>query len=72
MCIAIECSYKLDQKKEFKFLCELCTFSQIRSQLCINSVDIRWPIQLGLSNITALNQMLGQAKLICSLLSKLF
>ena len=22
MCIAIECSYKLDQKNEFKFLCE--------------------------------------------------
>ena len=32
VCIAIECSYKLDQKNEFKFLCELCTFSQIRSQ----------------------------------------
>ena len=31
VCIAIECSYKLDQKNEFKFLCELCTFSQIRS-----------------------------------------
>ena len=33
MCIAIECSYKLDQKNEFKFLCELCTFSQIRSHM---------------------------------------
>ena len=33
MCIAIECSYKLDQKNEFKFLCELCTFSQIRSHI---------------------------------------
>ena len=33
VCIAIECSYKLDQKNEFKFLCELCTFSQIRSQI---------------------------------------
>ena len=33
VCIAIECSYKLDQKYEFKFLCELCTFSQIRSHL---------------------------------------
>ena len=33
VCIAIECSYKLDQKNEFKFLCELCTFSQIRSHI---------------------------------------
>ena len=33
VCIAIECSYKLDQKNEFKFLCELCTFSQIRSHM---------------------------------------
>ena len=33
MCIAIECSYKLDQKNELKFLCELCTFSQIRSHI---------------------------------------
>ena len=33
MCIAIECSYKLDQKNEFKFLCELCTFLQIRSHI---------------------------------------
>ena len=36
MCIAIECSYKLDQKNEFKFLCELCTFSQIRSHIIFN------------------------------------
>ena len=35
MCIAIECSYKLDQKNEFKFLCELCTFLQIRSHIAI-------------------------------------
>ena len=35
MCIAIECSYKLDQKNEFKFLCELCTFSQIRSHIML-------------------------------------
>ena len=35
VCIAIECSYKLDQKNEFKFLCELCTFSQIRSHILI-------------------------------------
>ena len=35
MCIAIECGYKLDQKNEFKFLCELCTFLQIRSQLLV-------------------------------------
>ena len=33
VCIAIECSYKLDQKNEFKFLCELCTFSQILSHI---------------------------------------
>ena len=33
VCIAIECSYKLDQKNEFKFLCELCTFLQIRSHI---------------------------------------
>ena len=33
VCIAIECSYKLDQKNEFKFLCELCTFLQIRSHM---------------------------------------
>ena len=33
MCIAIECSYKLDQKNKFKFLCELCTFLQIRSHI---------------------------------------
>ena len=33
VCIAIECSYKLDQKNELKFLCELCTFSQIRSHI---------------------------------------
>ena len=35
VCIAIECSYKLDQKNEFKFLCELCTFSQIRSHIML-------------------------------------
>ena len=43
VCIAIECSYKLDQKNEFKFLCELCTFSQIRSHINtvpVNSVKI--------------------------------
>ena len=48
VCIAIECSYKLDQKNEFKFLCELCTFSLIRSHLlllydtgifCVNKQD---------------------------------
>ena len=33
VCIAIECSYKLDAKNEFKFLCELCTFLQIRSHI---------------------------------------
>ena len=33
--VAIECSYKLDQKNEFKFLCELCTFLQIWSQFVI-------------------------------------
>ena len=33
VCIAIECSYKLNQKNEFKFLCELCTFLQTRSHL---------------------------------------
>ena len=33
VCIAIECSYKLDQKNELKFLCELCTFLQIRSHI---------------------------------------
>ena len=27
VCIAIECSYKLDQKNEFKFLCELHIFA---------------------------------------------
>ena len=37
VCIAIECSYKLDQKNEFKFLCELCTFSQIRSHICTSA-----------------------------------
>ena len=36
VCIAIECSYKLDQKNEFKFLCELCTFSQIRSHITVD------------------------------------
>ena len=35
MCIAIECSYKLDQKNELKFLCELCTFLQIRSHIMV-------------------------------------
>ena len=35
VCIAIyiECSYKLGSKNKFKFLCELCTFLQIRSQI---------------------------------------
>ena len=37
VCIAIECSYKLDQKNEFKFLCELCTFSQIRSHIATHA-----------------------------------
>ena len=31
--IAIEYSYKLGQKKEFKFLCELGWFSQIQSHM---------------------------------------
>ena len=35
VCIAIECSYKLDQKNKLKFLCKLCTFSQIRSHILI-------------------------------------
>ena len=35
VCIAIEYSYKLDQKNEFKFLCELCTFSHIRSHFML-------------------------------------
>ena len=39
VCIAIECSYKLDQKNELKFLCELCTFLQIRSHICIYICD---------------------------------
>ena len=33
--IAIEYSYKLGQKKEFKFLCVTGWFSQIQSHLCI-------------------------------------
>ena len=35
--IAIECSYKPDQKNEFKFLCELCTFLQIRSHIYVRA-----------------------------------
>ena len=44
VCIAIECSYKLDQKNEFKFLCELCTFSQIRSHInnFVNIICKKW------------------------------
>ena len=33
--IAIEYSYKLGQKKEFKFLCVTGSFPQIRSHLCL-------------------------------------
>ena len=44
VCIAIECSsYKLDQKNEFKFLCELCTFSQIRSHILRGSCKLPIP-----------------------------
>ena len=44
MCIAIECSYKLDQKNELKFLCELCTFSQIRSHILLNLITYQFTI----------------------------
>ena len=43
VCIAIECSYKLDQKNELKFLCELCTFSQIRSHILRGSCKLPIP-----------------------------
>ena len=38
--IAIEYSYKLGQKKEFKFLCELGWFSQIQSHIMTATVDL--------------------------------
>ena len=41
VCIAIECSYKLDQKHEFKFLYELCTFLQIRSHIFLETCCVR-------------------------------
>ena len=53
MCIAIECSYKLDQKNELKFLCELCTFSQIRSHFSV-PVDV---LALGNGALTAVKRI---------------
>ena len=55
MCIAIECSYKLDQKNEFKFLCELCTFSQIRSHLLTGSNFLKVLLTIKPSNLIPIN-----------------
>ena len=55
MCIAIECSYKLDQKNELKFLCELCTFSQIRSHIRFWMFQCKQKVKMYLNNYV-LNQ----------------
>ena len=50
--IAIEYSYKLGQKKEFKFLCVTGWFSQIRSQISYENHEytvMGWPSLLNMT-----------------------